>query len=161
MKFVWTKSTILGGKQDLITWALEEPCSHFAIEFNDGRVFHSSLHGVKVIKNEKFYHGRALVYNIDFNLKYETQEKIEDILEQYVGDAYDWLFFFWLVWVAIKRKIFRIHLPDTIGRQQKGGILCTEAINLIPDIYRPNIDLSRVTTPYRLYKILKGVNDVS
>ena len=153
MKFIWTKSTILGGNEDLITWFLDEPCSHFAIEFSDGSVFHSSLFGVEFLTKDEFYSHRVKVFEICY--PYARETKIKDKLKQFVRYKYDWLFFFWLTWASIKRMIFKIPLQDRIELQQTNGILCTEAIDLLPKQYNNNIDLSRVTTPYKLYNILR------
>jgi len=153
MKFIWTKSTLLGGKEDLITWGLGEPCSHFAIEFRDGSVFHSSLHGVELLTNKEFYGTRAKVFEIDY--PYSRDMKIKEELNKFRQRKYDWKFFLWLVVVSIKRLVLKVPIPDKIKMHSISGILCTETIDLLPKKYHKDIDLDRATTPYKLYNLLR------
>ena len=143
---------MLGGV-DLIVWGLEEPCSHFAILFFGKTVFHSTLTGVEVVKYSDFLEYREVVFEKEFEA--ENEKDIFQGLRKFKDYKYDWTFFFWLVWSGIKLKFFRIALPDRIKKQQNGGILCTEALSLLPDNVRPDIDYSTITTPYKLWKALK------
>ncbi len=153
MKFIWTRSTLIGEGRDLIAWGLNEPCSHFGIEFRDGEIFNSTLSGVEFVSKENFYKHRVKVF--EMNYSHARDEKIKKGLRKFEDNKYDWLFFLWLTWSAIKRLIFRIPIPDRIGRHSKNGILCNEAFGLLPKKYHRRIDLDRITTPYKLYSLLR------
>lgn len=154
MKIVFTRSTLLG-KFDLITWGLEEPVSHVGIEFLNTFVFHSTLWGVEVLSKNDFYEHRQKVFSVGYDIPEDIQFKILKFLAtKYTKRSYDWKFFWWLVWQAFKLKFFRKPIPNKVVVQDRRAVLCTEALELLPDNIRPKYDASTATTPYRLYRML-------
>jgi len=161
VKLIWTRSTLLGGKDDLITWGLDEPVSHFAILFDNDKIYHSSFHGSKVEDKIEVLKNRKVIYDIDIPLTGE----LEDITFNSVSvlkNRYDFLFFFWLVWRGVLFKFLNIKIPDKIGFQNPNETLCTEVLEQLPsnikDKYFNNYNPKKAVTPYKLYKMIERGN---
>ena len=160
MKFVFTKSTLLGDNDDVITWAFDHNCSHFAVGFFDEAVFfHSVWDGPGVDDYYEFYKHRKKVYEIDIPLSYEEEAHILFTMIDVGGDLdYDYEFFKWLVKVGFNKKILRKPVPDSVKFQDPGSIICHEALSLMPDNiiekYFNNVDVSSAVMPEDLYHLL-------
>ena len=153
MKLIWTRSTLLSDKEDLITWAFGHRCSHFAIGFLDEAVmFHSVWDGVGVDDYYKFYSHRIKVYEIDIPLSFEEEAEIlHSMIDFYGAFKYDYKFFWWLVWAGFKNKILGIKLPFFIKYEDKDAIICHEVLQLLPDDVRPEVDMGAAVMPQSLY----------
>lgn len=156
MKLLFTRSTLLGGKEDLITWGLEEPVSHFAIEYK-GAVAHSSWsHGVDILPLSELLRSRRIIFEIEVPATPAEAGEFFNRVQERINRRYDFKFFFWLVWRGILKKIFRIPVPDKIEEEHSYAFLCTEILELLPDSIKPRYDKTRATTPFKLYTQLGG-----
>lgn len=156
MRILFTRSTLLGGKEDLITWGLNEPVSHVAIDFK-GAVGHSSWsHGVDILPLSELLRTRKIIYSIDVPATDEEGKYFLDRVQENIDRKYDFRFFFWLVWRGILKKFFRIPVPDKIESEDSAAVLCSEILDYLPPDIRPKYDKTRATTPFKLYTLLGG-----
>lgn len=133
MRLLWTKSKLPLGS--IITWGLEEPVSHFAVEFFDSIIIHSNMTGVHPIMVKDFLKTSEIVYE----KRYEPGEFLENrlmvqILKNYWGKKYDWKWFFGLVKHAVVFKLFRKPVPMEIKSRSRDRFLCTEVAQFLEPI---------------------------
>jgi hypothetical protein len=133
MRLLWTKSkTILG---PIITWGLNEPCSHFAIEFHGDIVLHSNFLGVSVMHRADFLNSSEVVFSKPIALSFEDEAKLlSQIMRNYFGKKYDWKWFFSLVKAAACCKLFNKPMPDSVKSKSRDRFLCTECVEFLQPV---------------------------
>lgn len=158
MKFLWTRSTLLSKKWDIITFWLGEPVSHFALQIGT-RVFHWNFFGFHNDNIEVFKKSRIIVYEIQNPIKtYKLDILIDSMNNRWRGGSYyDYVYFFWLTWRGFLRVLFRVPIPykEPFG-ETTYNFICHEAIEALPKNIRPKYDRSKANTPYRLFVELGG-----
>lgn len=159
MKLVWTKVHYFG-KEDLITWGLEEPCSHFAIIFNSGAVLHSDFwHGVNITTEKEFFKDRVLVFARPLVIPFKTEEylleKAMDKLDE-SKSGYDYKYMLYLVKEALKLKLCRNKIDMDVDYESNNQIICHEILEWL-GLLPHDFDQKGANTPYRLYKKLGEV----
>lgn len=157
MKLIWTRSTWVGDKQDIITWAYGHQCSHFAVSFFDESVFfHSTIGGVQLAEKYHFYKHRIKVFEIDLKTTdIEECELLKTLVEIFGDYEYDYKFFWWLTWAGFKNKILGIKPPFFIEKEDPRSIICHEVIQLLPDEILPTIEFKKSVMPQHLYLMIK------
>lgn len=144
----------------LIMWGLDEPCSHFAILFDDKIVFHADLTGVHIAWYEHFAKTHSIVHELDFSdASLDLQEEAyQAIISQYYGKMYDFGSFVYFFWRAALKKVFKVAMPLRSPWGSKKTFLCTEIAGVMPDEVVPaEIKSSRdlgMTSPYQLWLLL-------
>lgn len=144
----------------LIMWGLSEPCSHFAILFDDKIVFHSTLTGVKI----EWYESFLKTHKVEFMIEHKSEtldleEKVyQEIISKYDGDSYDYKSFLFFTWNVAMLKMFKRPLPKA-GASDLKNFLCTEIAATLPDSVVPSslkaLDLGSIS-PYQLWLLLQG-----
>lgn len=153
MKLIWTKS-----KQPLsllIRWGLNEPCSHFAIVFDEDRggiVFESNLKGSNIRYYPTFKKKCEVVREIDIPLSLEKEEKVyHSILDVYDSKSYDYTAFAYFVWRAFLKKCFGVPLPKKNKWNTKDSYIC---VGLALALKERSVDL-----PVHLAVALESIPD--
>lgn len=130
IKLLWTKSKLPLGP--IITWGLEEPVSHFAVEFFGKIVIHSNFYGVHPQLSDDFYKWSKVVYSKEYGVGEEIASKLfVSIVNNYWGKKYDWKWFWGLVWHALVFKLTRKPVPDEIKSRSRDKFLCTEVVSFL------------------------------
>ena len=133
MYLLWTRSTLLGQSDDIITWGLEEPVSHFSVQVGD-EVGHSSWDkGIDMMSLEDLLKTRKIIYSIHIPASEQECADFMNNINENIDKRYDFRFFFWLLWRVILKKFFRIPVPDEIKSEDSRAWLCTEIIDFIPE----------------------------
>lgn len=158
MKLIWVKGKTPLSK--LIMWGLDEPVSHFAIEFDNKIVFHSDLRGTHIQWSKTFYKNRDLVFELEYKPGLNKEEEIyQTILDTYDGSSYDYGGFLYFCWRAALKKFFKKPLPDSNPWGSKKSFICDEVVQLLPDDVCPpevkDMDLS-IKSPYQVWMLLNN-----
>jgi hypothetical protein len=138
-----------------IKWALGEPCSHFAIEFDDNIVFHSNFFGTHVQFSKSFYKKATLERKIDISSSLLKEEDVYQRLAGLEGEPYDWGGFLYFAWRALLFKILGKPLPGTNSWAVTGANLCIEVYKPIGELLGFEINGLSITSPFQLYLTLK------
>lgn len=166
MMFLFTKSKKIGSKA--IRWALNEPCSHFAISFDEspkgyGIVLHSHLAGVGLTWFKHFYAQNDIVgaFAIRGEIGLELEESIyQAIVNNSYGSKYDRSAFAYFCFAALRSKLFNIPLPRSNPWQDKRAYLCTEIYSFLvkahPEIFPPTEQDIGITSPHQIYLLMKS-----
>lgn len=157
MKLLWVKSGLPLSK--LIMWGLDEPCSHFAVVFDDKIVFHSNLSGLHIVWFESFLKSYEVVFEIDVPLPLEEEEKMyQSIITKYDGASYDYGAFAYLTWRGFLKKFFGKPIPSHNPWASSKRYICDEVIQLLPEEIVgkeiKNADLS-IRSPYQVWLMIK------
>lgn len=154
MKLIWTKSTL--PLSILIRWGFGEPCSHFAIIFDDALVFHSNLKGVHLQSKTNFLKHAEIVHDINIPLSEVIEENLyKAIISKLDGKPYDMKAFFFFIYRGFLLKFFNKPLPLKNEFDDNDSYLCTElAYELTDYIDISNLNLA-IVTPQRLYNHIK------
>ena len=132
MRLLWTRSKLPAGP--LICWGLEEPVSHFAVEFFDTMILQSNFFGVNLVHKKDFDHFSIEVYAKRLDIDFTGEAALLAlILQNYYGKAYDWKWFFNMVWSALKFKITR-KKDDSIIWRSRDKFLCTEVVEFLEPV---------------------------
>ena len=156
MRLLWVKGSAPLSK--LIMWGLNEPVSHFAIEFDNKIIFHSDLTGVNIQWSKTFFKTREVIFEMDYSPGLEQEEEIyQSVLNTYDGSHYDYGGFLYFCWRASLKKIANCPLPDSNPWGSKRAFLCDEVVQLLPDDICPPavkaMDLS-IKSPYQVWLLL-------
>lgn len=154
VKLLWTKSNLPLSK--VIRWISKEPCSHFAISFDDKFVFHSNLAGVHPTFYSWFTHGIEIVHQLEFHESLEVEEKVwQEITSKFDKPRpYDFGGFIYFVLTGIAYRFFGRPMPKKNIWSDSDCYLCTElAMVLRPFLVVP--DGLDITTPESLWLMLK------
>ena len=136
IKLLWTKSKMPTGP--IMTWFLDEPCSHFAIEFFGKIIVHSNFTGVHPQLSSSFYKWCHVVYEKEYVVDEAYASNLFiSILNEYWGRSYDWKWFFNLTWHSIIFKLTGKPIPDGIKDRSRDKFLCTECICFLEPIIGP------------------------
>lgn len=158
MKLLWVKSKLPLSK--LIMWGLNEPCSHFAIMFDDKIVFHSNLTGLHIVWAKSFLKSYDVVFEMNFDMPLEREEEMyQGVIDAHDGASYDYGAFAYFFWRAVLKKFFGKPLPEHNPWGSKDKFLCDEVVQLLPDeICPPSVkamDLS-MKSPYQVWLLLNN-----
>lgn len=130
IKLLWTKSKLPLGP--LITWGLDEPVSHFAVEFFGKIVIHSNFYGVHPTLSPDFYKWSKVVYQKEYATGDDYAARLfVSILNNYWGKKYDWKWFWGLVRHALVYKLTGRPIPDEIKTRSRDKYLCTEVVEFL------------------------------
>jgi hypothetical protein len=156
MKLIWTKSA--SPLSVLIRWALNEPCSHVAIVFDNKLVFHSNLLGLHIEWFNTFKKKVDIVFEKEYSMSLEQEEAIyQKIIDKEDGKYYDFRAFAYFAWRALLRKFFKIPLPSENKWQSVSADMCVEAIRYLDGIILVDLPEDKalaMITPYQLSLIL-------
>lgn len=157
MTFLWTLDHRLGGKEDLITFFLEEPVSHFGIRFNNGMVAHWGITGFKYETEFEFLENRTVKYEMHYEISdYREELAAQNIVEKHKDSNYDFIYLIWLIWRAFLLTFFGIKIPyGEPNGETTNSMICHEALEAFPEDIRPKYNSDKANTPYRLYLELK------
>lgn len=161
MKFLFTKSK--APFSVLLRWGLQEPVSHFAIEFDNKIIFHSNFFGTQINWSRTFKRKCDVVYEIVYPLPlYEEEAMYQAVLDSYDGRPYDWKGFLYFLWRVVLFKLLGTPLPEKNAWQSDTSDLCIEILTHLPK-GEWNSDQSweslAITSPYQVYSKLKIVRD--
>lgn len=152
IKLMWTKSSLPLSK--LIMWVFKEPCSHFAIAFDDHFVFHSDLLGSEATFYKWFLNSHTLVHSIILNPGIEIEDQVWDLIVEKFDrpKKYDFGAFIYFGLCGLAHRIFGRPMPKKNIWASSTAYLCeeiVEVLNPISEIKIPeNIDL---ITPEQLW----------
>jgi hypothetical protein len=163
MKLVWVYNH--SPLSHAIRYCLNEPCSHFAMVFDERFVCHSNLFGVNLAWWKTFQGKNKIYATMDINLPQVVEEKIyTDIFDTFDGCSYDFLAFSFFIGCAVKHKVEGTPIPKQSQHQKSREFLCTEMLQLLPDeILPPNIKEAKkldlnITSPYQLLLNCRGIH---
>lgn len=162
MTFVWTRNSRFGGKEDIITFFLREPVSHFGILFNNDMVMHWNFEGFHVHSLHEFLEHREVIYSMDYEIsKYREEKFYNNAQIKYVDSLYDYGYLLWLIWRAFL-LLFGVRIPEKCTKlDSPSNMICNEALEAMPKDIKPEYDHCKANTPYRLYlELKKGRKDV-
>ena len=159
MMFLFTSSPKIGSRA--IRWALDEPCSHFAMVFDErengyGIVFHSHLSGVSFDWFRNFYTTNRIVVALrPKNITLSDEERLyQSIVSRFYGKKYDKKQFLEFAYYALRRKATGSEIPSTSRFGKKDAFLCTEISAGIKEAkpeYFGSPFSGDLITPYQLY----------
>ena len=154
MRLIWSKSKSITGP--LITWGLNSPVSHFAIEFHDDIIFHSNFSGINVMHKSDFLKKSDVVYSKTIDMSFEDEAMLlSNIMKNYYGKKYDWKWFISLSIAAVKNRILGTPLPEDVKSKSRDKYLCTECVTFLEPVIG-KVDIGN-GSPYLLAKQLKCV----
>ena len=158
MKLLWVKSKLPLSR--LIMWGLDEPCSHFAVMFDDKIVFHSNLTGMHIVWAKTFMKQYEIVFEMEHSPDLASEEEIyQGILDAYDGKGYDYGAFAYFFWRAVLKKFFKQPMPEHNPWGSKDRFLCDEVAQLLPDSICPPavkaMDLA-MKSPYQVWLLLNN-----
>lgn len=151
MKLLWTKSSKPLSK--MIRWVSKEPCSHFAISFDDKFVFHSDLTGAHPTFFNWFMKSHEVVHTMAFDhLPLETEDLIWDLVVMKFDKPrpYDWGAFMYFLVSGLAHRLFNKPMPSKNIWADSSLYLCTELASVLTPILNipDHLDL---TTPEQLW----------
>lgn len=165
MMFLFTTSNKIGARA--IRWALDEPCSHFAIVFDEseagyGIVFHSHFSGVGFDWFNSFYRQNRILYAL--RPKKETTLPLEESVYQAIvpkayGKEYDRTLFAEFCFYALRRRLAGTAIPTKSKWGNNHAYLCTEISKYLQQAcpsYVPATLAGDLITPYKLYTLMKS-----
>lgn len=136
MRLLWVKSNL--PLSLLIRWGLKEPCSHFAVVFDDKLVIHSDLMGVGLKWYPEFVKSHTVVHERDYDIDTFAQEAVyQGVLDVYAGSSYAYKAFFYFCWRALLWRILGVAMPEKNPYDVKGQFLCTQIAQTLPDFVVP------------------------
>lgn len=132
MMFLFTTSEKIGSVA--IRWALGEPCSHFAVVFDEsesgyGIVFHSTLKGgVAFDWFRDFYDHQKIVFALKpkHPSLFKEEEIYQSLVKKYYGNGYDIGAFAAFSYYALRRKLSGRQIPSMAQFASNRSLLCTE-----------------------------------
>lgn len=140
----------------LIRWIFKEPASHFAIEFDDTWVIHSSLTGAEIDYTQWFRSEHIVVSSL-VPFKTLSLEEEEDYYQKALRKKpsktwYDFPAFFYFGYRGLLFRLFQVPIPSK-NPFNSSGLLCTEEakeFGFVPD----NGPDTSMTTPWQLKSYL-------
>lgn len=147
MRLIWSKSTLPAGP--IICWGLNEPVSHFAVEFFDSLILQSNFFGVHMVSRKDFDKHSKIIYAKRLEVDFVGESVLlATILQKYLGAKYDWKWFFNMCFNVFKEKILRKKHDDNIRWRSRDKFLCTEVVEFLEPILG-KIDVGN-GSPYKL-----------
>lgn len=130
MIFLWTTSKRLSSK--VITWGLEEDCSHFAMVFDEkpegyGIVLHSELQGVHFSWWNDFRATHEIRHALrpkNFSIWHE-ETFYQAVVKKFYGHPYDKRAFCYWVYRAVLKKFLGEPIPSMNNWGCPSSFLCT------------------------------------
>jgi hypothetical protein len=158
MRLIWTKNSTAMSK--LIRWALDEPCSHFAVVFDDRFAVHSNLLGMQLNWYKSFLAmgHTEVVYEIDPKISPEAEAKVfTTVMDGFDRSGYDFGAFAFFCYAALRKKLLGTPIPTRNPWGRPKSFLCTEAYELLGDVGLPSFGDVKLdmTSPEQLYRIIK------
>lgn len=163
MMFLFTSNNLIGSRA--IRWALEEPCSHFAIVFDSdpagfGIVFHSKFSGVQFDWWNNFRQHNQIfrAYEPKDSTLYEEEKIYQSIVGKFYGHDYDKCAFFTFGYYGIRRKLTGLPIPRCPSLSSNRDYLCTEIAQGIQEFcpkYLPSALPLGLISPYELLKNMR------
>ncbi len=148
MKLLFTKNNLPLSR--LICWAFGEPCSHFAIAFDNRVVFHSNLKGCNVQWLASFLKCSSVVYTIPLDTTLAQEESVYQKCIAVDGKPYDFGAFFFLCLDVILFKLFKIPLQKKNLFASDNSFICVELAECLSPVLPIPKELAS-TSPYNLY----------
>jgi hypothetical protein len=148
MKLLFTyHPTKIGSR--LIRWALGEPVSHVAVEFDSGLVIHSTWSGVELTWHTTFRSDHCIPYVLEMGPGTDEPRILETLLTIYLGQSYDYRAFIYFGWRALLLRVLGIPLPSRNIWNENRKFLCTELAAACL-----GREINPMISPYGLYKEL-------
>lgn len=147
---------LVGDNRDFIQWSLNQPDSHFSLEFFGCTVFHSSIHGTNVDEISHLLSSRKITHVEEIILPADVEmELYKRLVKKYSSKDYDWAYFWSLARLGFKHKILRQELSREVKIQSKSQLICHEALEAAREILVkmgypdtiPELDFKRAATP--------------
>lgn len=164
MRLLAVKSPLIGSR--LIQWALNEPASHLAIEFNASRaIYHSYLSGVQAAKPQEFFGTYRVVGSLDFSITTAQEIAVWKEFTTLLPTrpiTYDYPALLNFAYHAVKLRLLGIPLPHKADWQQEESFLCTEIVYIFAEAYAKimgeqilpeNVDYA-MTSPWQAINLL-------
>lgn len=153
----------------LARWALDSDCSHFAINLDNGLVFHSNFYGCHIEPYSVFMQKNKVIHRLSFNpiLRQSQEEKIyQRLINIEYGKGYDFGAMLFLGLNLIMKKIFNLPLSKKNLWQDKDLSICTEVYSSLlglelGTITFPKIDKLTMMKPHCLYLELSSLPFIS
>lgn len=143
----WTKSSMPLSK--MIMWLFNEPCSHFAISFDDQFVFQSDLLGTEPTFWSWFKAKHTIVHELYISPKLNVDDavwaKITGTFDR--PKSYDFGAFLYFGLCGLAHKFFNRKMPKKNIWASSTSYLCTElaqVLSPIPGIVIPS-DIDMIT----------------
>lgn len=151
MKLIWTKSNL--PLSVLIQWFSQEPCSHFAIVFDDSLVFHSNLFGVHLEWYSHYKKSTTIVFEKDIPMSLEDEERLyRAIVDEHYGKPYDYKALLYFGWRMTLKRFFGTPLPTRNDWQTPESFLCTGLAKSLGEVFPMELDYEMVS-PYALWRL--------
>jgi len=157
IRLMWTKSNKPLSK--LIRWIFNEPCSHFAIVFDDRFLFQSNLKGAHPTFFNWFLSENEIVHELVFRTPVYIEEAIWDKITSRFNKPkpYDYGAFFYLGIRGLGHKWFGFPLPTKNLWGDRDYYMCLELAQCLDLIIRVPANLDALT-PQQLWLTTKPLN---
>lgn len=149
----------------LARWALGSDCSHFAINMDNGLVFHSNFLGVHIEPYSVFMQKNKVIHSLTFKtpLRISREERVyQKLIRLDYGKGYDFGAMFFLGLNLIAKKIFNLPLAKNNLWQDKDLLICTELYSSLLEleldtITFPKVEKLTMTKPHELFLVLSSL----
>jgi len=140
----------------LIMWGLDEPISHVAICFFDAFVVHSNIKGLNITSLDAFREHSNIVFEHEIARysRSQTVMKMRELGKDIDRAGYDWKYFCFLFWEALKSKIMRRELKINGVHHDKNKYLCLEVAEKYLNMH-VRYDKDLYATPMKMYELIK------
>ena len=141
----------------MIRWGLDEPVSHFAIQFGNF-IFDSDFRGFRPHWHKEWSSRRNVVYSLQPK-EVDECKLVEYIANVFSGDDYDFGAYSYFCIRALMRKSLSIPLPTENIWANKEDPLCTGVAKAVQDIYpewfSTPVSEFDIVTPFSLYENMR------
>ena len=102
---------------------------------------------------KRFYRNRLLIFKKMYPQTIDNQNLIYNkLINKHSGKSYDYGYLFWLVWRAFLLLVFNKDIPYFEPEvDNPNSVICHEALEYLPEMFRPKYDAGKSNTPYRLF----------
>lgn len=118
-------------------WAMNTDCSHFAINLDNGIIFHSNHLGVHIEPYSIFMANNKVVHSLKFKtpLRMSQEERLyQKLISLDYGKRYDFGGMLFLGLNFIAKKIFSLHLSKKNLWTDKDYLFCTEVLGSLLEL---------------------------
>lgn len=148
----------------LARWALKSDCSHFAVNFDNGIVFHSNFLGAHIEPYQVFAKENFIIHRLRFcDMPLKDEEMLyQKLINIEYGKGYDFgaMLFLGLNLISLRFRddyLFKFNLWNT-----KDYLICTEILECLSGMEFsqftfPIIDNIAMKKPHDLYLELKSL----
>lgn len=154
IRLLWVKSNKPLSK--VIRWTFKEPCSHFAIAFDDRFIFHSDLRGAYPTFWSWFMQSHEVVHELIFKAPIEIEDSVWDqIVKRFdKPKPYDWGAFCFFTITGLSHRLFNTAMPKRNLWGDKDSFLCVELADICRNLIQVPDNLD-ICTPENLWLTAK------